>query len=218
MKIKTGFLVFNIIFTLFAQGQDSGSICFIKHVNEIYWFGHDVSQLTLTQPSYKNDPEGIKQELCPQWSKYLNLHFSINAVNKMLNYSKVIDLSYDNIESYQKIITQNFIHSDITKFDTSKFPDIVKCYKKNISKGTGFVIIWDNFIKYNETASGYFVFFNIETSRVLFFIRISGNIKKSFIGKMNPSIWGPKDHIPHTMLYCVKNFKKYLSREIKKCK
>lgn len=189
-------IILFVFLTVSCYSQNSKSRVF--NTNEIQFYGFDFSHFKLAEAKRLYKGNQVRNYIFP-WIGYMDIKYPYTEMSKKMgtniipSYEMTSDLNL-NIDSKNIVSIQehNISNDTIVK--------IISNYKLDGQAGVGLVAIVECFHKATETASVYYVFFDITTKEILDCHRYTSN-KAGGFGLT--SFWGYNLYV---------NMKKYIKK------
>ncbi len=185
-------ILFAINLLVFSQVSEEK----VFNAQRYFFYGFDFTHFKLAEAKRLNDGEKIKEYVFP-WIELINQKISVNDIANKMN--KFIVPSYEVInELNQAIDGRNIVSTHENKINDLSILSSINAYNLDEKEGVGFVIFVECFYKITESASAYYVFFDIASREILYKQRIVTN---------KPGGWGLTAFWGENL---VKNFKVFL--------
>jgi len=161
-----------LVFSFQINAQPNSSDVF--DVNEITWYGLDFSNVRLIGAIGFKDPEKIKSYYFNAWNSLVIYENKKYKLNKFFHKDTV--KQYLNVVSERNTLPKldDLVIETAYAFDAEKVKQIISEYDSGDNEGIGLVFIVESLDKYNENASIWVTFFDIQTKQVLLTEKIDG--------------------------------------------
>jgi hypothetical protein len=174
-------LLSSILFVQNSMAQSSndsksiGNIELVRKDNTIYYYGGDFSHLRITDGPKISRSYEYSQVYPMAWITYLEKELELNGyLQKALKKESVV-YKQEEIYDISIRVSPDFIIGKTYSFPVDTIINAVKKYPLSQKSGIGLVLIPENFIKTQEIAKTWIVFFNIENREILWATKVRGN-------------------------------------------
>ncbi|MCX6246167.1 MAG: hypothetical protein NTW10_00400 [Bacteroidetes bacterium] len=152
-----------------------GNIELVRKAKSIFYYGGDFSHLRITDGPKISRSYEYSQVYPMAWITYLEKELEINGY--LLRALKKESVVYKQEEIYDISIrvSPDFIIGKTYSFPIDTINNALKKYPLSQKSGVGLVLIPENFIKTQEIAKTWIVFFNIENREILWATKVRGN-------------------------------------------
>ncbi|OYT15096.1 MAG: hypothetical protein B7C24_14890 [Bacteroidetes bacterium 4572_77] len=133
-------------------------------IDTVFFYGYDFSYFKL------NDVKRIGQELNKFtyiWIDQMNDANTIKKLSSRMNIGKVVDYQYYIESQYKFLNPMDLVTAINYGIPKDSIQSIIEKYQIPLNSGVGFVVIWECFSDKDKTVSGYYVFFDQETKKIL---------------------------------------------------
>lgn len=145
--------------------------------NEFQWYGLDFSNALLVNARKMNKDQDalIKYTYFREWNKMFEKKVDRKRITSDIGKDSInVHTDYFQETQLLKVNEERVIVGSPQYFDLKKLSEIVEDYDLQETTGIGMSVIIENLNKYDETVTGFFLFFDVGSREILWTAKTSG--------------------------------------------
>ena len=175
-------IIILLVLSLHISAQESK----VYETSEIHFYGYDYQHFKLIDPKNIGKEEDVKQAL-PQSIGYAGTYHSAKYYHRILDWNVIINYQ-PTLNHIKNINPANILAHSVAPLNGDSIDSWINKYELPDKTGIGYIVFIDYIYKKTNTTSMWFVFFDLETRRVLLkqnhtSNKADGNDLRSYFGE-----------------------------------